>query len=206
MKYINILFVVFISTGCFGTFYGAKVSYIDPQGKKITYIERKQDYDFYKAVAIGDYTTVKYMISKTNASKFYLENISNETIFNISDFYHSIANKIQERFNNDISIDRYPLIAVASKYGYIDIVKLLLDYKADPNTWITNDYNKKVFTNAISEAYFHKNYKITALLLKNGANPNVYCIKWKTSVQKELIEKRKNNRLNTIEKELFIFD
>src|ERR1019366_388507 len=84
---------------------------------------------------------------------------------------------------------RIPLM-IASLFGYIDIVSLLLDYRANPNIQNRNGWTALMFVSV--DGYID----IASLLLDHGADPNIRnnggqtaCDKAKTIEMKNIIGK-----------------
>jgi len=69
---------------------------------------------------------------------------------------------------NTFSIDGFTLLGLASYFGHFQLVKLLLEKGADPNTPSNNQFKVAPIHSACSIS----NYEIAELLLINGANAN----------------------------------
>lgn len=99
---------------------------------------KKEELDIFEATSIGDIDTVSTLINKNS------------------------------ELTNSFSADGFTPLGLASFFGHIDIVKLLLANDADPNIPANNQFKVA----PIHSACAISNYEIASLLIKNGANVN----------------------------------
>ena len=74
---------------------------------------------------------------------------------------------------NSIGYDGDTALIRASDKGYVDIVKLLLDYGADPNIQSEEGGDTALILASTHPDTWHVYTDIVRLLLENGANPNI---------------------------------
>ena len=162
------------------------VSTITPKSKKIV-----------TAVISGDYDLTKKLLNNRNKNSFYSEDVF-ELIVNTGKGLFALSNNSIKSFIKDDSDSGLQLILLASKYGHYEIVKLLLNNRVLAETWTLGPYKSKIYTNALSEAFFHSNFKITYLLLQYQANPNIFTEKYNTSVKEYVNSGKCSKTTNTI--------
>jgi len=98
----------------------------------------RQKLDIFEAASIGDYATVKNLVNK-NA-----------------------------KLLNSFSEDGFTVLGLASFFGHLSIVKLLLDKGANPNIAANNQFKVA----PIHSACAISNFEIAKLLIKSGADVN----------------------------------
>lgn len=99
---------------------------------------KKEELDIFEAISVGDIYTVSTLISKNS------------------------------ELTNSFSADGFTPLGLASFFGEIEIVKVLLDNGADPNIAANNQFQVA----PIHSACAISNYEIANLLIKNGADVN----------------------------------
>lgn len=109
-----------------------------------------------------------------NIDQELLRLINSVSITNYKQIEQEIENLLKRGANPNIIDEQnqqYTLLCIASENGYYNIVKLLLEYGADPNLRNTNGSTTLMSTSGSDD--YTWNTDIIRLLLEYGADPNI---------------------------------
>ena len=89
-----------------------------------------------------------------------------------------LTDRLRELLDDDPSLanawadDGFQPLGLASFFGHVDAVRLLLERGADVNSASRNDFKVAPLHSAVAEKDADVRYELAALLLEHGADPN----------------------------------